>query len=175
MLDHARATGRREEARARRQIEAAGTVSAGANRVDRGCTFRNDRVHGQFTHGCGEAANFVSRLALCSQAGEQGAGKGRWQFAFRQFVHQGIGLPFGERDTVQQRVQECAVFPAHLLCIRMKFVISVSPSGVSTLSGWNCTPSSCSVLWRTPMITPLSVSAVISSVSGNDSTSAHSE
>ncbi len=30
----------------------------------------------------------------------------------------------------------------------------IGPSGVSTLSGWNCTPSIGNDLWRTPMISP---------------------
>ena len=40
------------------------------------------------------------------------------------------------------------------------------PSGVSTDSGWNCTPSTRSVRWRTAITSPSSVVAEISSSSG---------
>ena len=43
------------------------------------------------------------------------------------------------------------------------------PSGVSTLSGWNWTPSIGSSRWRTPITSPSGVRAVTSSSSGNAS------
>ncbi len=42
----------------------------------------------------------------------------------------------------------------------------VVPSGVSTLSGWNCTPRTSYVLWRTAIICPSELSATASSTSG---------
>ena len=63
-------------------------------------------------------------------------------------------------------------------CMRQrsrKFLINAGPSGVRTLSGWNCTPSMGSVLCRTPMISPLEVLAVTSSTAGRLSGSAISE
>ena len=56
-----------------------------------------------------------------------------------------------------------------------KFFSSAWPCSVSTDSGWNCTPSTASVLWRTPMISPSSVQAVISRQSGRLSRSITSE
>ena len=48
-------------------------------------------------------------------------------------------------------------------------------AAVSTDSGWNCTPSTSCSRWRSPMIVPSSVSAVISSTSGNVARSTTSE
>src|SRR5262249_4251847 len=47
-----------------------------------------------------------------------------------------------------------------------KFLSRSLPSGVSTDSGWNCTPSIGSSRWRTPMTSPSSLRAVTSSASG---------
>ena len=49
------------------------------------------------------------------------------------------------------------------------------PSGVRMLSGWNCTPSTVSVRWRTPMISPSAVRALTSSSGGSVSGAAISE
>ena len=55
---------------------------------------------------------------------------------------------------------------AYLTCAR-KFASSWCPLAVSTDSGWNCTPSIACSRWRSPMIVPSSVSAVISSTAGS--------
>ena len=47
-----------------------------------------------------------------------------------------------------------------------KFRRIVRPFSVRMLSGWNCTPQIGNSRWRTPMISPSSVSAVISRQSG---------
>ena len=49
------------------------------------------------------------------------------------------------------------------------------PPMVRIDSGWNCTPSTSSSRWRSPMTMPSSVSAVISSTSGTDARSTTSE
>ena len=47
-----------------------------------------------------------------------------------------------------------------------KFLAMAGPSGVSTLSGWNCTPSIGSSRWRTPITSPSAVWEVTTSPSG---------
>ena len=49
----------------------------------------------------------------------------------------------------------------------MKFLKILRPLSVSMLSGWNCTPQMGSCLCFTPMISPSSVSAVISRQAGS--------
>ncbi len=59
---------------------------------------------------------------------------------------------------------------------RRKLARRCGPSGVSTDSGWNWTPSSGRLTWRRPMITPSSsVIAVTRSSSGSVARSTHSE
>ena len=53
--------------------------------------------------------------------------------------------------------------------------MSVGPSGVRMLSGWNCTPSTASSRCRTPMISPSAVRADTSSTAGSVSGFAISE
>jgi len=50
-----------------------------------------------------------------------------------------------------------------------EFLIRCLPSCVSTLSGWNCTPSTGCLRWRSPMMMPSSVRAVISNSRGRSS------
>src|SRR4029078_7694109 len=47
-----------------------------------------------------------------------------------------------------------------------KLRASAAPSGVSTDSGWNCTPTTGSVRWRTAITSPSSAYAVGSGSSG---------
>ena len=56
-----------------------------------------------------------------------------------------------------------------------KFLSIWCPCSVRIASGWNCTPSTGSVLWRTPMISPSSDSAVTRRQSGSESRSITSE
>jgi hypothetical protein len=180
VFDDAHAAGRGQQAGAGRQVETAGTVAAGADGIDRRRAVRYLRVHGQLAHRPCESAQLVGRLAFRPQSRQERARKRGIQFPRREAAHQIVGVVLGQRLAVQQPVEERAqarpaVGRIHDAVIRMKFAIRRSPSGVSTLSGWNCTPSSGSVLWRTPMISPRSVCAVSSSTSGSVSGSAQSE
>ena len=59
---------------------------------------------------------------------------------------------------------------------RRKFASRCGPSGVSTLSGWNCTPSIGSEVWRRPITTwSSSLIAVTRSSAGSVAASTHSE
>src|SRR5687768_14548735 len=56
---------------------------------------------------------------------------------------------------------------SHNCSILRKFASSCLPGFVRIDSGWNCTPSIVSSLWRTPMMMPDSERAVTSSTSGS--------
>ncbi len=137
MLDDAHAARRRQQARARRQVEAARAVAAGADRIDRRRPLGDLRVHGQLAHRPRKTAHLVGRLAFGTQAGEKRAGERGVEFAGREPVHEFVGVVLGERLTAQQPVQQRAQvrFAVHDDVIRMKLAIRRSPSGVSTLSG----------------------------------------
>src|SRR5688572_4646905 len=62
----------------------------------------------------------------------------------------------------------------HGFCSR-KFFSIAWPCSVRMDSGWNCTPWIGSSLWRTPMISPSSVHAVVTNSAGQDAFSIASE
>ena len=61
-------------------------------------------------------------------------------------------------------VLESAMVPQ--IVISRKFCSKTFPDSVMIDSGWNCMPSTERDLWRTPIIMPFSVLAVICSVFG---------
>ena len=134
MFDDAGTAGRRDQAGAGRQVQAAGTVTARADGIDGRGAVRNRGVHGELAHRAGEAADLFGRLALGAQAGEQRTRKGRRHVAVRELDHQRVRLLLGQRFAVQQSIKHCTEFLAHER-IRRKLAISRSPSGVNTLSG----------------------------------------
>ena len=69
-------------------------------------------------------------------------------------------------DAPVGRTRPEACLAASELDQRRKLSAIAPPVGVSTDSGWNCTPSMRSVRWRTPMTSPSSVRAVTTSSSG---------
>jgi len=77
----------------------------------------------------------------------------------------------GQDTEERQFVEFCGQFARSL----RKFFKIVRPFSVRMLSGWNCTPQMGSVLCRTPMISPSSVSAVTSRKSGSVSRAITSE
>ena len=81
-----------------------------------------------------EAGDLVDRLALGAEADEQAADLRRSRLALHHDVHHRAGL---------LPTQVVAVGDAgdRLGDHRRKFLASSGPSGVSTLSGWNWTPS----------------------------------
>ena len=95
-----------------------------------------------------------------------------------QFGEQPRRAGFAEIAALQEMLQQLSRV-VHRSCalpqVFRKLPMSTGPSGVSTLSGWNCTPSIGSVRWRTPMISPSAVRAVTSSTAGMLAGSAISE
>ncbi len=62
----------------------------------------------------------------------------------------------------------CAAAGQELVAAARKLESSAGPLGVRSDSGWNWTPSTGRVRWRSPMITPSEVAAVTSSTAGTD-------
>ena len=81
-----------------------------------------------------------------------------------------VRISFGMRGDAKGSQRQ----PSGLTALARKFASSSLPIGVSTDSGWNCTPSAGSSRWRTPMTTSSWV-ALTSSESGIASGSATSE
>ena len=108
------------------------------------------------------AGDLVGGLALHTQSDEEGTDLSGRRRALHDPVHHLAGMlpreiaPF---DHGRERLLD------HLRS--RKFLASRGPSGVSTDSGWNWTPSTLSVRWRTAITSPSSAYAVGSSTSGN--------
>ena len=121
-----------------------------------------------------ETPQLRRRLALRPERGEQRAGHRRVQRRLGERAQQVGGVGRRQVLPAQQPFQQIAGCsshrrpPAAFETGRSFRNASISrlPSGVSTLSGWNCTPSSGSVRCRTPMISPRSERAVTSSTAG---------
>ncbi len=73
---------------------------------------------------------------------------------------------FCVRHPGNQGSRRTGICPVQFVPSFRKFFKIWRPFSVRMLSGWNCTPQMGKVLCRTPMISPSSVSAVISKQSG---------
>ena len=160
VLGDARA-GRRGDDRSRgRDVDRAGAVAARARRVDEVVALRMHRQH-VVAHRLRAAGDLVRGLALQAQRDEEAAHLRRGGVAAHDLAHHLAAACAAEVLAVEQVGQR-------LLDQRRsrKFRPSSGPSGVSTDSGWNWTPSIGSARWRTPITSPSGVRAVISSSSG---------
>ena len=108
------------------------------------------------------AGDLLRGLALQPQGDEEAADLGGGRLAGHDRVHRRASLLPVEGFAVEQ--------PAQSMCdhrlIPRKFFASSGPTGVSTDSGWNWTPSIGSSGWRTAMTSPSAAVAEISSTSG---------
>ena len=114
-------------------------------------------------HRLGEAGDLVGRLALRAQRDEEPGDLGLRRLAVHDRAHQLAGVGAREVVPVEQQLDRGA--DDH----RRKFLAIAGPSGVSTLSGWNCTPSIGSSRWRTPITSPSGVCEVTVSSAGTSS------
>ena len=177
VLHHRQAACRREERGTGRQIQAAGRIAARADDIDGIGGRGKRRLARERAHGAGKSANLGGRHSLGAQCREQRTGHGGGEIGHRQHLEQRSRLHFAEIAALQQLLEGLtgSLHRGAVGQVFRKLPIKTGPSGVSTLSGWNCTPSIGSDLWRTPMISPSAVRAVTSSTSGMLEGSAISE
>ena len=161
VLRDRRAGSRSHERRRRRDVEGAGAVAAGADDVDEWCARRRDGDH-VLAHRLGEAGDLVGRLALRPQRDEEAGDLGGCRLAVHDRAHQLVCVLAGEVVPVEEKLDRGA--DDH----RRKFLAIAGPSGVSTLSGWNWTPSTGSSRWRTPITSSSFVCAVTVSSAGTE-------
>ena len=100
------------------------------------------------SHRLGAACDLVRRLALRAQRDQEAPDLRGRRLAEHDLVHHGTRLRALERLAVQQ------LRDGSLNHRFTKFRAIWRPWGVRTDSGWNCTPWTFSVRWRTAMISP---------------------
>ena len=160
VLRHRRAGGRGDERGRRRDVERVRAVAAGADDVDDRRALRRDGDD-VLAHRLGEARDLVGRLALRPQRDEEAGDLGRRRLAVHDRAHQLVRVLAREVVPVEQQLDRGADDHPR------KFLAIAGPSGVSTLSGWNCTPSIGSSRWRTPITSPSGVCEVTVELGGH--------
>src|SRR5262249_38974805 len=127
-------------------------------------------------HRPSKAGDLGGGLAFGPQGQKDRAGVLVGRLATGQRQRQGLGRVACEVFASLERLQVLLHEPPPVGGgSRRKFARSVRPSGVRTLSGWNCTPSIGRERWRIPMISPVSERAVASSSGGIDDSTTASE
>src|SRR5439155_19023071 len=161
VLGDARTRGRRDEGCRGRDVERAGPVAAGPGRVDEVVALGPHGEH-VLAHRLGAAGDLVRGLALQPQSDQEAADLPRRRLAAHDLAHHGAGLVAPEVEAVQDPRQRLL---DHAAASR-KFRASSGPTGVSTDSGWNWTPSTLSSRCRTAITSPSAAVAATSSASG---------
>ena len=162
VLGHACARGGRDQRRGCRDVDRARSVAAGAGRVDEVLARRPDLEHVR-AHRLRAAGDLLDRLALHPESDEERADLRRRRLALHHLVHHRARLVPGEAVAVEQPCER--LLDRHRDTSR-KFCASRAPSGVSTDSGWNWTPSTGSSRWRTAITSSSEQVAEISRQSG---------
>ena len=121
----------------RRDVEGARSVTTGADHIDDGRALGMHRHH-VLPHRLGAAGDLVGGLALRAERHEHRRDLGRCRLAVHDLAHHGVRLLPGEVAAVDQRLERLA--DRHRPPSR-KLRPRAGPSGVSTDSGWNWTPS----------------------------------
>ena len=162
VLCHTGARGRSDERGGGRDVERALAVAAGARGVDE---VGARRLHGEHVvaHRLRAARDLVGGLALRAQRDEEACDLCLRRLAAHDLVHRLERLRAREVVAVEHPGDRRL---DHSLPSR-KLRASAGPSGVSTDSGWNWTPTIGSSRWRTAITSPSSAYAVGTSSSGS--------
>ena len=156
-------------------VEGVRGIAPGAAGIDQMGAVGDRHLGGEFAHHLGRGGDLAHGLLLHAQA-DQDAGDLRLRdLAAHDLAHQRQHLVVKDFALLDQ-ARQCLLRSDHGYFFPSRKFFSMScPCSVSIDSGWNCTPCTASVLWRTPMISLSSVHAVISRQSGSVSRSITSE
>src|SRR5436305_14807374 len=162
VLRDAGARAGRDERRRRRDVVRVRAVAAGADDVDEIVALRPHVEH-VLAHRLRAAGDLVRGLALRAQRDEGARDLRLRRLAQHDLLHRLTRLRAGEIVPVE--------YARHQVLDQKtpsrKLRASAGPSGVSTDSGWNCTPTTGSERWRTAITSPSSAYAVGSRSSGS--------
>jgi hypothetical protein len=171
VLGHPRARRRGDEGGGGGDVEGVRQVAAGAAGVDQPLVahLHPPRAVAQGERGAGD---LIGGLALHSQRDQEGRDQRVGRAAFEDPVdrlHHFVAREVLSFDRAADRILE-----VHARTSR-KLRSSVWPSGVRMDSGWNCTPKTGSVRWRSAITVPSLVRALTASSRGKDFSSTTSE
>ena len=131
-----------------RDVERPSAVAAGPGGVDEVVPLRAHRQH-VGSHRLGAARDLLRRLALQPSATRKAADQRRRGLAAHDRVHRLARLGPGQVVPVEEPSEGVLHHDRS-----RKFRARSEPTGVSTDSGWNWTPSTGSSRWRTPITSP---------------------
>src|SRR4029079_3215108 len=162
----------------RRHIDRMRAVAARAAQVDHRRGVERDLRHAR-PHRARRAHALFERLALHAHRRQQPADLRRRRLAVHDLADHRrhlVGRQVAPLDDPRERVPDPQLRFAHgRPPFAMKFASRSLPALVRNDSGWNCTPSTGSVLWRTAMISFSPVHAVTSRQAGTVARSISSE
>ena len=161
VLGHPGSGRRRNERRGGRDVDRPCAVAAGARGVDEVAALRPYRQR-VLAHRLRAAGDLVRGLALGTQRDQKACDLGGRRLAAHDRSHHTLRLFAGEIVSVEQ---PCQRLLDHAVASK-KFRARVGPTGVSTDSGWNWTPSTGSERWRTAITSFSGQDAETSSSSG---------
>ncbi len=162
VLRDRRSRRRRDEGRRGRDVVRVRAVAAGADDIDDVGALRVD-AEDVLAHRLGAARDLVRRLALRAQRDEEAGDLRLRRLAAHDLAHRRARLVARQVVAVEQARDDRL---DHSRPAR-KLRASAGPSGVSTDSGWNWTPTAGSSRCRTAITSPSSANAVGSSTSGS--------
>src|SRR5436190_1458305 len=176
MLRYLGAGRRGDKCRAGRDVERVRRVAAGAAGIDEMAVVRHLDWRRKLAHDLRGRRNLADRFLLHAQAYDEAGDLCRAELAAHDLAHHVQHLVvehlavldsaldgFGDGDLL------------HDVAPSMKFCSILCPCSVSRASGWNCTPSTRRLRWRSPMISPSADSAVTLRQSGSEARSTASE
>src|SRR5262245_19184785 len=159
MFRYAGARGCRDERGGRRDVDRPRAVAARTGSIDEVVPSGADR-DGALAHRLGEAGDLLDGLASRPQRDEKSSDLRGRCLAVHDLAHDGARLGERQPSSVEGLCDRCLNHACR------KFLAISHPSGVSTDSGWNCTPSTGKSRWRTAMTSPSSAVADTSSTLG---------
>ncbi len=155
---------RGDKHRRRRHIEGMRGIAAGAAGIDQLWRIRHRHRGGKLAHHRGRGGDFTDGFLFDAQTGNDCSNQHRRHLAAHDLPHQRQHLVVKNLAMFNDARQR--FLRLHQRFSSRKFFSIWWPCSVRIDSGWNCTPSTASVLWRTPMISPSSVQAVTARQSG---------
>ena len=147
-------------------VEGVRSVPARADDVHEIVRVLHGHLGRELAHHLCRGGDLADRLLLHPQPDDDGRDHDGRHLSAHDLAHQVEHLVVKNLAVLDGPRQRFLCRDAHAASRCRKFLRSACPCSVRKDSGWNCTPSTARLRWRTPMISPSSDSAVTSRHSG---------